>query len=83
MTAKRRAAAHRIYLDGMTATGTFQPVGLAEGACEGTAMSYDLMVFNLAAAPKEHAESTQGYDEQTGWSEDNSYAVRRKAAPGR
>ena len=36
-------------------------------------MSYDLMVFDLEKAPKDHAAFMQWYNEQTEWSEDHSY----------
>ena len=45
-------------------------------------MSYDLMVFDLNEAPKDHAEFMHWYAEQTSWSEDHSYddpAVSSKA----
>ena len=36
-------------------------------------MSYDLMVFELSAAPKERKEFMDWYDRQTEWSEDHDY----------
>jgi hypothetical protein len=36
-------------------------------------MSYDLMVFDPAAAPQKRAEFMEWYEEQVKWSEDHSY----------
>ncbi|MBK9455783.1 MAG: hypothetical protein IPO24_09440 [Bacteroidetes bacterium] len=36
-------------------------------------MSYNLMVFNKAAAPKTRAEFMQWYEVQTEWTEEHSY----------
>ena len=36
-------------------------------------MSYDLMVFDPAAAPREREEFMQWYDVQTEWAEDHEY----------
>ncbi len=36
-------------------------------------MSYDLMVFNPKAAPKEKAKFSEWYERQTQWEEDHDY----------
>ena len=36
-------------------------------------MSYDLMVFELSAAPRERDEFLEWYDQQSEWEEDHSY----------
>ena len=36
-------------------------------------MSYDLLVFNVAKAPKERSDFLQWYDGQTEWTEGHSY----------
>jgi len=36
-------------------------------------MSYDLMVFDPASAPRTHAEFIAWYDQQTEWEEDHGY----------
>ena len=44
-------------------------------------MSYDLMVFDLDKAPKEHASFMEWYEEQTEWSEGHSYDDPAVSAP--
>ena len=36
-------------------------------------MSYDLMVFDPSAAPSEHSDFMDWYDQQTEWDEDHGY----------
>jgi len=36
-------------------------------------MSYDLLVFEPSAAPRERSEFMEWYDQQTQWKEDHSY----------
>lgn len=44
-------------------------------------MSYDLMVFDLDNAPRDHALFMQWYDQQTEWTEDHGYEDPAVSAP--
>ena len=44
-------------------------------------MSYDLMVFDPAAAPRERNDFLRWYEEQTEWSEGHSYDDPQVTAP--
>ena len=44
-------------------------------------MSYDLMVFNKAAAPRSRAEFMKWYEAQTEWKEEHDYADPANTSP--
>lgn len=44
-------------------------------------MSFDLMVFDPDAAPRDRAAFMEWYEQQTGWAEDHSYDDPAVAAP--